>query len=87
MIFENLNSRSACIYIDPPYNTGNEGWIYNDSVNSPEIRKWLGRVVGGEMEDLSRHDKWLCMIYPRLSLLREMLREVISPSLLPPFSL
>jgi len=64
-----------CIYIDPPYNTGNEGWIYNDNVNSPEIRKWLGKVVGGEMEDLSRHDKWLCMMYPRLSLLRGMLRD------------
>lgn len=63
-----------CIYIDPPYNTGNENWIYNDNVNSPEIRKWLGKVVGGEAEDLSRHDKWLCMMYPRLCLLREMLR-------------
>ncbi len=64
-----------CIYIDPPYNTGNENWIYNDNVNSSEIRKWLGKVVGGEAEDLSRHDKWLCMMYPRLSLLKEMLRE------------
>src|SRR4030042_3732147 len=64
-----------CIYIDPPYNTGNEGWIYNDNVNSPEIRKWLGKVVGGETEDLSRHDKWLCMIYPRLRLLKEFLKE------------
>lgn len=64
-----------CIYIDPPYNTGSETWIYNDNVNSPEIREWLGKVVGGELEDLSRHDKWLCMMYPRLSLLREMLRE------------
>ncbi|MCI5779373.1 MAG: site-specific DNA-methyltransferase [Lentisphaeria bacterium] len=64
-----------CIYIDPPYNTGNEGWIYNDNVNSPEIREWLGNVVGKEAEDLSRHDKWLCMMYPRLKLLREFLRE------------
>jgi 16S rRNA G966 N2-methylase RsmD len=48
-----------CIYIDPPYNTGNEGWVYNDNVNSPEIRKWLGEVVGKEADDLSRHDKWL----------------------------
>lgn len=64
-----------CIYIDPPYNTGNEGWVYNDNVNSPEMREWLGKVVGGEAEDLSRHDKWLCMMYPRLVLLREMLRE------------
>ncbi|HNZ13639.1 MAG TPA: site-specific DNA-methyltransferase [Anaerolineaceae bacterium] len=64
-----------CIYIDPPYNTGNEQWVYNDNVNSPEMRTWLGRVVGGEAEDLSRHDKWLCMMYPRLTLLRQMLRE------------
>lgn len=64
-----------CIYIDPPYNTGNEKWVYNDNVNSPEIRKWLGKVVGGELEDLSRHDKWLCMMYPRLALLHQMLRE------------
>lgn len=64
-----------CIYIDPPYNTGNEGWIYNDNVNSPLIREWLGRAVGKEAEDLSRHDKWLCMMYPRLALLRQFLRE------------
>jgi len=63
------------IYIDPPYNTGNEGWAYNDNVNSPEIRRWLGDVVGKEGEDLSRHDKWLCMMYPRLALLREFLTE------------
>lgn len=62
-----------CIYIDPPYNTGNEGWVYNDNVSSPEIRSWLGKVVGKEAEDLSRHDKWLCMMYPRLRLLRDFL--------------
>jgi site-specific DNA-methyltransferase (adenine-specific)/adenine-specific DNA-methyltransferase len=67
--------RVKCIYIDPPYNTGNEGWVYNDNVNSPEMRAWLGQVVGKEAEDLSRHDKWLCMMYPRLRLLREFLRE------------
>lgn len=65
-----------CIYIDPPYNTGNEGWVYNDAVNSPEMRDWLGKVVGGEAEDLSRHDKWLCMMYPRLRLLKQFLTEV-----------
>jgi len=63
-----------CIYIDPPYNTGNEGWVYNDNVNSPVIREWLGKVVGDEASDLSRHDKWLCMMYPRLQLLRQFLR-------------
>ena len=64
-----------CIYIDPPYNTGNESWVYNDKVNSPKIKKWLGKVVGGESEDLCRHDKWLCMMYPRLKLLRDLLSE------------
>lgn len=62
-----------CIYIDPPYNTGNEGWIYNDNVKDPQIVKWLGEVVGKEGEDLSRHDKWLCMMYPRLRLLQKLL--------------
>lgn len=64
-----------CIYIDPPYNTGNEGWIYNDNVNDPRIKKWLGDVVGKEGEDLSRHDKWLSMMYPRLRLLHRLLAE------------
>lgn len=64
-----------CIYIDPPYNTGNEGWAYNDNVNSPEIRRWLGEVVGKEGETLDRHDRWLCMMYPRLMLLKQFLRD------------
>ena len=64
-----------CIYIDPPYNTGNEGWVYNDNVNSPEIKKWLGEVVGKEGETLDRHDRWLCMMYPRLLLLKQFLTE------------
>lgn len=64
-----------CIYIDPPYNTGNEGWVYNDNVNSPEIRRWLGEVVGKEGETLDRHDRWLCMMYPRLVLLKQFLRD------------
>ena len=64
-----------CIYIDPPYNTGNENWVYNDNVNDPQIQRWLHQVVGKEGEDLSRHDKWLCMMYPRLKLLQRLLAE------------
>ena len=64
-----------CIYIDPPYNTGNEGWCYNDNVNDPRIKKWLGEVVGKEGEDFTRHDKWLCMMYPRLKLLQKLLAK------------
>ncbi|MBR1552484.1 MAG: site-specific DNA-methyltransferase, partial [Schwartzia sp.] len=67
--------RVKCIYIDPPYNTGEEAWVYNDRVNDPRILKWLGEVVGKEGEDLSRHDKWLCMMYPRLKLLRRFLKD------------
>ncbi len=62
-----------CIYIDPPYNTGNENWVYNDNVNSPMIQAWLGEIV--DKEDFTRHDKWLCMMMPRLKLLRELLNE------------
>lgn len=70
-----FEGRVKCIYIDPPYNTGNEGWCYNDNVNDPKIQKWLGEVVGREGEDLSRHDKWLCMMYPRLKLLQKLLAD------------
>lgn len=65
--------RIKCIYIDPPYNTGEEKWKYNDNVNDPRILSWLGRVVGRESDDLTRHDKWLCMMYPRLKLLHKLL--------------
>lgn len=59
----------------PPYNTGNEKWVYNDNVNHPKIKKWLGEIVGKDGEDLSRHDKWLCMMYPRLKLLHKLLAD------------
>ncbi len=62
-----------CIYIDPPYNTGNESWVYNDNVNAPKIKEWFKKEV--KIDDLTRHDKWLCMMYPRLKLLRDLLRD------------
>ena len=68
-----FEGRVNCAYFDPPYNTGEEKWVYNDNVNDPHIRKWLGEVVGKEGEDLSRHDKWLCMMYPRLVLVHKLL--------------
>ena len=67
--------RVNCIYIDPPYNTGNESWIYNDNVNSPMMQEWLKDKSPVDGEDLERHDKWLCMMWPRLQLLRELLAE------------
>lgn len=65
--------RVDCVYIDPPYNTGNEGWAYNNNVKEPRILKWIGDVVGKEGEDFSSHNKWLCMMYPRLVLLEKIL--------------
>ncbi len=65
-----------CIFIDPPYNTGNEGWCYNDNVRSPLMKEWLKKSANPvDKEDLERHDKWLCMMWPRLNLLRELLSE------------
>ena len=62
-----------CIYIDPPYNTGNETWVFNDNVNNPMMQEWLKKTV--DRDDLERHDKWLCMMWPRLQLLKELLSE------------
>ena len=64
-----------CIYIDPPYNTGNNGWVYNDNVSSPHLQEWLDGQSGFDGRDMERHDKWLCMMWPRLNLLRELLTE------------
>ncbi len=65
--------RVKCIYIDPPYNTGSQAWVYNDNVNSPLMQAWLKQAV--DREDLERSDKWLCMMWPRLHLLRELLAD------------
>jgi len=69
------SGRIKCIYIDPPYNTGDEGWIYNDNLTQPQFKEWIGNVVGKEGEDATRHDKWCCMMYPRLQLLKELLTD------------
>ena len=72
--------RVKCIYIDPPYNTAkssekNKAWVYSDNVDDPRIKRWLNEIVGDEVEDLTRHDKWLCMMYPRLKLLYKLLAQ------------
>ncbi len=67
--------RIKCVYIDPPYNTGNEGWVFNDNLTQPQFKEWIGRTVGKAAEDATRRDKWCCMMYPRLQLLKELLRD------------
>ncbi|MEX2411788.1 MAG: site-specific DNA-methyltransferase [Candidatus Paceibacterota bacterium] len=72
-LLPNYGGKIDCVYIDPPYNTGKENWVYNDNVNSPMLQEWLGKIV--DKEDLTRYDKWLCMLTPRLKLIRELLSE------------
>lgn len=63
-----------CIFIDPPYNTGEEGWCYNDNVRSPLMKEWLKKSANPvDKDDLERHDKWLCMMWPRINLLKELM--------------
>ena len=68
-------NRVKCIYIDPPYNTGNKDWIYRDDVNNPPMQEWFKEKSPVDNEDMERHDKWLCMMWPRLHLLKELLAE------------
>lgn len=70
-----LEGKVDCVYIDPPYNTGKEEWLYNDAANDPRMRLWLGRAAGKQGERLSRQDRWLCMMFPRLKLLKRLLAE------------
>ena len=70
-----MRARWTASFIDPPYNTGNESWCYNDNVRSPLMREWLKKATPVDKEDLERHDKWLCMMWPRLQLLHELLNE------------
>ncbi|WP_225434280.1 site-specific DNA-methyltransferase [Peribacillus tepidiphilus] len=72
-ILPTYSGKVKCIVIDPPYNTGNEKWMYNDNVNSPMMKDWIGKIV--DKEDLTRHDKWLSMMMPRLKLLKDLRAE------------
>ncbi len=74
-LLPDYRGRVKCVYVDPPYNTGSERWVYNDNVNAPAIQRWLAEVMGSASAELDRHDRWLCMMYPRLLLLRELLRD------------
>jgi DNA modification methylase len=65
-----LRGRVDLAFLDPPYNAARERWVYPDRVLG-----WFGSVVGAEGEDPLRHDKWLSMMYPRLTLLRVLLAE------------
>src|SRR3989344_4298864 len=75
--------RIKCIYIDPPYNTNNKDWVYCDNIeitskNDPawqQVEKFLKDGNEIDYNDPSRHSKWLCMMYPRLRLLHQLLSD------------
>lgn len=74
-LLPDYRGRIKCIYIDPPYNTGSEAWLYNDNVKGAAMRAWLDQAVGSDSAGLDKHERWLCMMYPRLLLLRQLLRD------------
>ncbi|MCG3471348.1 site-specific DNA-methyltransferase [Xenorhabdus bovienii] len=72
------------IYIDPPYNTGSDGFVYNDDRNF--TREQLSELAGIDLDEATRildftvkgsnsHSAWLTFIYPRLYIARELLRD------------
>ncbi len=73
-----------CIYIDPPYNTGSDGFIYNDSFNFTaeelSIKLSIDFEQAQRILDLTRrgsasHSAWLMFMYPRLLLARDLLAK------------
>ncbi len=68
-----FGGRVQCVYIDPPYNTGNGDWIYSDRVAGPRLKQWFEHQDLTTFEAMGRHDRWLCMMWPRLQLLRDLL--------------
>lgn len=74
------------IYIDPPYNTGSDGFVYNDDFSETQLEYWkkLGyineegaKLVKENSENLKgyKHSGWLTFMYPRLKLARDLLRD------------
>nr|WP_257203362.1 site-specific DNA-methyltransferase [Corynebacterium cystitidis] len=71
-----------CIYIDPPYNTGSNGFVYNDDFGftAEQLQEKIGlsedeaeRVI--DLQGKSSHSAWLTFMYPRLQLARELLAD------------
>ena len=73
-----------CIYIDPPYNTGSDGFVYNDSFNftADELVVKLSiepeqaqRILDLTKRGSASHSAWLTFMYPRLLLARDLLSD------------
>ena len=70
--------RIKCIYIDPPYNTGKEDWIYNDNVRSPMLQEWLGKVVAPQYSGSCATP--IPIVYPTESLSHIHREKFVNPS-------
>lgn len=80
---ESYLNKIKCIYIDPPYNTGND-FIYNDKFNRTENKELVesgqidevgNRLVTNNQANGKFHSDWLSMMYPRLKLARNLLAD------------
>ncbi len=80
---ESYLNKIKCIYIDPPYNTGND-FIYNDSfskanelekIEAGEMDEYGNRLVSNSKTNGRFHSDWLSMMYPRLKLARNLLTD------------
>ena len=80
---ESYLGKIKCIYIDPPYNTGND-FIYNDNFNKDSNQELLdsgqidedgNRLIANSQSAGRFHSNWLSMMYPRLKLARNLLSK------------
>src|SRR5699024_2548212 len=83
-LLKSYAGKVKCIYIDPPYNTGSDGFVYNDNFNFT-VEELIEKLSIGEEQakrilDLTKrgsasHSAWLMFMYPRLQLARDLLSE------------
>ena len=83
-LLKSYSGKVKCIYIDPPYNTGSDGFVYNDSFNfsSEELSLKLSisedqakRILDFTNKGSVSHSAWLMFMYPRLILARDLLTK------------
>ena len=81
-LLKSYSKKVKCIYIDPPYNTGSDGFVYPDNFkfDSATLSNKMGideeeaeRII--DMRGKSTHSAWLTFMYPRLVLARELLSD------------
>ncbi|WP_299154232.1 site-specific DNA-methyltransferase [uncultured Christiangramia sp.] len=83
-LLKSYSNKVKCIYIDPPYNTGSDGFVYNDkfSFESEDLQRKLSvdeeeaqRILDLTNKGSASHSAWLLFMYPRLQLAKDLLTE------------